>query len=65
MGLAKYGSMVNGNTSPVCGHTITVNYQGKSLVATIVDRMVNPRVNGIDLSESAFIELAVSSFREN
>jgi len=49
------------NDQPVCGNLITVNYGGKSVVVTVVDRG-SMGVNNFDLSVPAFEQLSVSRF---
>jgi len=44
--------------NPVCGHKIKVNYQGKSIVATVVDRCAGCGLYQVDLSPGAFGMLA-------
>jgi hypothetical protein len=57
----QYGTFPNPNNAPVCGHTITVNHGGKSLVATVVDRGLMG-VNNFDLDQAAFEFFAVGRF---
>ncbi|THH04160.1 hypothetical protein EW145_g5726 [Phellinidium pouzarii] len=52
---------VNPNQNPVCGKSVTINYQGKSVTVKIVDRCTACAVTSLDLSTSAFDELADES----
>lgn len=44
--------------NPVCGHKIQVNYNGNSVIATVVDRCAGCELYHADLSPSAFAQLA-------
>lgn len=50
------GAQSNGN--PFCGMTVTINRNGKSTVATVVDKCMGCVGNSIDLSNLAFEDLA-------
>jgi len=52
---ALMGSQSNGN--PFCGKTITINANGKSTTAKVVDKCMGCEGFSIDLSEAAFTEL--------
>jgi len=58
------GTVTNWNFAPVCGNTITVNYGGKSVVVTVVERG-GPEmgINNFDLSKAAFEQLSVSTLQ--
>ncbi|KAK4192331.1 RlpA-like double-psi beta-barrel-protein domain-containing protein-containing protein [Podospora australis] len=48
----------NPNKNTLCGKKIKVNYQGKSVTVTIVDRCPGCKANDLDLSPAAFKKLA-------
>jgi hypothetical protein len=50
------GEQSNGN--PYCGKTITVEYGGKSVVATVIDKCMGCVGASIDLTNFAFEALA-------
>ncbi|CAM5336909.1 Papain inhibitor [Streptomyces alboniger] len=52
---AQFG---NGYPGPHCGKKIKITYQGKSVIATIVDRAPGAPFAGLDLSKGAFRALA-------
>jgi hypothetical protein len=52
------GAAFFGNSS-ACGNTITVNWQGKSVVATVVS-VGMMGLNNFDLSKAAYEQLSVS-----
>jgi len=49
------GSQSNGN--PYCGKTITILHNGKSTVATVVDKCMGCAGRAIDVSRLAFDDL--------
>ncbi|KAJ3558461.1 hypothetical protein NM688_g909 [Phlebia brevispora] len=55
------GATANPNANPVCGRTLTANFQGKSTTVTVVDRCVGCALDDIDLSPAAFSDLADQS----
>jgi len=55
------GAGSNPNTNPICGKTVTVNYQGKTVVVQVVDKCPSCGANDIDLSPAAFSVLADES----
>lgn len=54
----QFGAGFYGN-SAACGNTITVNYQGKSVVVTVVS-VGMMGINNFDLSQPAFEQLSVN-----
>jgi expansin (peptidoglycan-binding protein) len=52
---------VNPNTNPVCGQQITLTYNGKSITVTVTDRCTACATTDLDLSPSAFSDLAAES----
>jgi hypothetical protein len=54
---AQFGNL--NNDAPACGNTITVTYEGKSVVVTIIDSG-GEGTGGLDLSPATFEQLAVS-----
>ncbi|KAK3984176.1 RlpA-like double-psi beta-barrel-protein domain-containing protein-containing protein [Cladorrhinum sp. PSN332] len=48
----------NPNRNPLCGRRIRINYQGKSVDVTVVDRCPGCGPNDLDLSPAAFQRLA-------
>ena len=51
---------MNANLSPVCGQTLTVTYEGKSVEVTVVDKLPSHPAGDLDLSTAAFASIAVS-----
>jgi hypothetical protein len=56
----NFGAGFFGNSS-ACGNTITVNWQDKSVVATVVS-VGMMGLNNFDLSKPAYEQLSVSYF---
>jgi hypothetical protein len=54
----QFGAGFYGNSS-ACGNTITVNWEGKSVVATVVS-VGMMGLNNFDLSKAAYEQLSVS-----
>jgi len=54
----KYNVDANPNNNLLCGHWISVTYQGKTVEARIVDMCGRCAHNDIDLSQAAFKALA-------
>jgi hypothetical protein len=52
------GTQSNGN--PYCGQTVTISYQGTSIVAPIVDKCMGCTNYSIDLSDLAFSNLGIN-----
>lgn len=52
---AFMGEQSNGN--PLCGKTVTIQANGKTISATIRDKCMGCMANAIDVSEKAFLEL--------
>ncbi|KZT36748.1 hypothetical protein SISSUDRAFT_1034640 [Sistotremastrum suecicum HHB10207 ss-3] len=48
----------NPNANPVCGKSITANFQGKSVTVTVTDACVGCAATDLDFSPAAFDELA-------
>jgi len=46
------------NTNPVCGRKINANYEGKSVIVTVVDRCTGCNETDLDFSPGAFGHLA-------
>ncbi|KIM72472.1 hypothetical protein PILCRDRAFT_740461 [Piloderma croceum F 1598] len=56
------GATSNPNNNPICGKQIKVNYQGKSVTVTVVDRCAGcAGAADLDLSPTAFSQLANES----
>lgn len=49
------GEQSNGN--PMCGKTITISYNGKTITAVVRDKCMGCAKEAIDVSEKAFLEL--------
>jgi hypothetical protein len=47
------------NDNPYCGKTITIEYNGKRIVATVVDKCMGCYDYSIDLSIDAFNSLGI------
>jgi hypothetical protein len=56
-----FGASANPNDSPMCGHMITANYQGKSVTVKVVDKCEACAEDDIDLTSTAFSQLADTS----
>lgn len=52
------GSNGNPNLNPICGRKIRANFEGKSVDLTIVDRCVGCAMYDIDMTPSAFSQIA-------
>jgi len=52
---------VDPNSNPVCNKQIVASYQGKSVTLTVTDRCTGCSVTSIDLTPTAFSELADQS----
>ncbi|KAF5329383.1 hypothetical protein D9619_008950 [Psilocybe cf. subviscida] len=52
LSVAQYGTGSN------CGRNIRANFQGHSVVVTVVDKCIGCATNDIDLSPAAFSQLA-------
>ncbi|EIN04075.1 hypothetical protein PUNSTDRAFT_138805 [Punctularia strigosozonata HHB-11173 SS5] len=52
------GATANPNANPVCGKTITANFQGKTATVTIVDACPGCAQFDLDFSPAAFSQLA-------
>lgn len=55
----QFGSESNGN--PACNKKATLNYEGKSVTVKIVDKCMGCKYGDLDLSPSAFKQLASES----
>ncbi|KDQ18238.1 hypothetical protein BOTBODRAFT_185591 [Botryobasidium botryosum FD-172 SS1] len=55
------GHTANPNNNPVCGRRIKANYGGRSVTVTVVDRCEACAFNDLDLSPTAFENLAALS----
>lgn len=55
----QFGSESNGN--PACNKKATLNYQGKSVTVSIVDKCMGCKYGDLDLSPTAFEKLASES----
>ncbi|KAF8314271.1 barwin-like endoglucanase, partial [Clavulina sp. PMI_390] len=51
----------NPNNNPICGHQVAVSYGGKSVTVSITDRCYSCAEFDLDLSPSAFSDLADES----
>lgn len=49
---------VNPNNNPMCGRSVTVNFQGRSIVVKLTDRCTGCAVTDLDFSPAAFKDLA-------
>nr|AGT80108.1 riboflavin aldehyde-forming protein [Hemileia vastatrix] len=52
------GATANPNANPICGKKAQVNYHGKTVVVTLVDRCVGCAMYDLDLSPTAFSGLS-------
>lgn len=48
----------NPNNNPICGKKVKANYNGKSVIVTVVDRCVGCACGALDFSPAAFEQLA-------
>jgi expansin (peptidoglycan-binding protein) len=48
----------NPNNNPICGRRVSATYQGKTITLTITDRCEACKVTDLDLSPTAFSQLA-------
>ncbi|KAM7219002.1 RlpA-like double-psi beta-barrel-containing domain containing protein, partial [Rhypophila decipiens] len=56
-----YGNWPNPNLAPVCNRKMRVNYQGRSIVLTVVDKCPSCPPNGLDLTPAAWRQLVGST----
>ncbi|KAH6917310.1 riboflavin aldehyde-forming enzyme [Coprinopsis sp. MPI-PUGE-AT-0042] len=49
---------VNPNLNPMCGRSVTVSYQGRSITVRLVDRCTACKLTDLDFSPAAFKDLA-------
>ncbi|KAK7685814.1 hypothetical protein QCA50_011160 [Cerrena zonata] len=52
------GATANPNANPVCNQPLTANFEGQTVTVTVVDRCEGCQINDIDLSPTAFQQLA-------
>jgi len=57
----QFGASANPNSSPMCGKSLTATYQGKSVTVKVVDKCQGCATDDIDLTSSAFSQLADTS----
>ncbi|KAI0056735.1 hypothetical protein BV25DRAFT_1547381 [Artomyces pyxidatus] len=55
------GAGADPNANPICGKTITANFQGKSVTVEVVDECPGCAANDLDFSPAAFDQLADES----
>ncbi|KAK4553707.1 hypothetical protein LTR86_009205 [Recurvomyces mirabilis] len=55
---AHMGSVPNPNLNPICGSTITIEFEGQSVQATVLDTCPSCEANAIDCSSSVFKAVA-------
>ncbi|KAK7750826.1 hypothetical protein SLS62_007225 [Diatrype stigma] len=57
LAIAQYGTDANPNNAAVCGKQIAINYNGKTVVAEVVDKCWGCASGDIDVSNAVFSQL--------